>query len=177
MSLSSFSADARRRRTPRSILCLACCLAAVLLIVAPGCGKHRRDAATAEVSGQVLIDGQPLPGGMITFVASDGFPSNGIIDEKGNYKVKAPVGDVSISVDNSMLAPKRPGREAPPGMHHPRPPSGDDPGAGVTGQYVKIPLRYADPSTSGLKYTVKSGSQTYKVELSSALPPPTSGGQ
>ena len=126
-----------------------------------GCGSSRTPQ-NAEVSGKVLFQGKPLPGGKITFVAvKGGFSAVATIDENGAYQVKAPVGEVEISVSNRMLEPrggaKTMGRlaKAQPGE-----------GGPVKGQWVKIPSQYEDPSTSGLKYTVTKGSQTHDVELS-----------
>lgn len=41
----------------------------------------------------------------------------------------------------------------------------------VTGAYVFLPQRMADPSKSGLTYTVKAGAQTHDGELSDAAAP------
>ncbi len=53
------------------------------------------------------------------------------------------------------------GRKPPPGakMDEPATPT-------ITGTYVPIPEKYRSPDESGLKYTVKTGSQTYDIDLS-----------
>jgi hypothetical protein len=145
----------------RGRVCIGLSLA--LLMGMAGCTKNPRSAEHTEVTGQVLFQGKPLPGGQVTFVSlKGGFASTGIIDENGNYQVKAPVGEVEISVTNRMLQ-SRGAANAPP---HPSK-AGEDAGKALKGRWVFIPKSYEDPHTSGLKYTVTPGSQTHTIELSS----------
>jgi len=62
-----------------------CLLVAVTvgLIALSGCSDGRPERV--KVSGQVLIDDQPLTHGNIKFVPSGARPSAGIIDENGNF--------------------------------------------------------------------------------------------
>jgi hypothetical protein len=162
----------------KPILRLACCgLSLGLLIVSAGCGEHARSVQHAEVSGRVLFQGKPLPGGVVNFVAVKGaFANTGFIDENGNYTIKPPVGEVMIGVDNRMLAhgqqvgdrPKeeksiRQKKVAEAEAQQATPPKGP-----LKGRYVPIPESYTDPTTSKLTYTVKPGSQTHDIELSAA---------
>ncbi len=153
----------RERGNERAVLRLAyCCLSLCLLALAAGCGKNPRSAEHADVTGQVLFRGRPLPGGQVTFVTvKGGFAANGIIDEDGNYRIKAPIGDVQIGVTNRMLQPR--GREAPQ-THPKKAAAGDAPVP--RGQWVQIPPSYEDPHGSGLTYTVRPGPQTHDIELS-----------
>jgi hypothetical protein len=132
------------------------------------------------VSGKVLIDDKPLPGGEISFVTvKGGFASSGKIDENGNYKLSAPVGEVTITVNNAMLQGQAPHKGAkgkggggppPKELPHPKQVAADV--QPTKGHWVSIPSRYSNADTSELKYTVKEGPQTYDVKLSSAPPPP-----
>src|SRR5688572_2994584 len=83
-------------------------LAAVALAVAAaaGCGGP----APGRVTGRVLLDGKPLPGGILTFVPADfkGQSVAAALDESGNYSVDLPAGDVLVSFDNRNLAPPPP---------------------------------------------------------------------
>jgi hypothetical protein len=142
---------------------VCCCLALGLLSVMAGCGKPR-SAEHADVSGKVLFQGKPLPGGEVSFVAvNGGFASTGTIDENGNYQIKAPVGEVTIGVMNRMLASR--GVKASRLLRKTQE-EGAKQRQALKGQYVKIPSQYEDPATSGLKYTVKRGPQTHDIELS-----------
>jgi len=124
------------------------------------CGCNRGTTyQTADLSGKVTFKGQPLPGGRVTFVADKGGTStSGTIDENGNYKCSAPVGDIHIAVDNRMLEKK-----AAPGpiLHRP-----DSEGpSSLKGTYVKIPEKYYSADSSNLTLKVTSGSQTHDIPL------------
>jgi hypothetical protein len=143
----------------RAWWCLPCCL----LVLAAGC-RPSRTVEHVEVTGRVLYNGQPLPGGRVAFVTVVGaFASNGNIDEQGNYKIQAPVGDVTISVDNRMLRGQPLGKSEgmKKGAGRPEQPDPDP----VKGTYKQIPSKYYTPDTSGLTYTVTSGPQKHDIEL------------
>lgn len=154
-----------------------------LLVLMIGCGKNPHSVGHTEVSGKVLFQGKPLPGGRLSFVAvNGGFTANGVINEDGTYKINAPIGEVKIGVDNTMLRPGGGGGMAkggkktagpPQKMSHPKPPGAELKEQTVKGKWVHIPGSYADPATSGLTYTVTKGSQTHDIELPAT--PPISG--
>jgi hypothetical protein len=151
-------------------------------------GCTRSAEQQGEVSGQVTYKGKPLPGGRVTFFGTKGFTGHGIISPQGEYSLKAPLGEVQIAVDNSILKTnpewekfkgKGMGEGKSPRLKRPPSISGGAEDSqtksaeaqelqtkhGVTGIYVPIPARYVDPATSGLKFTVESGSQTHNIEL------------
>jgi hypothetical protein len=143
----------------------------LLLPVLAGCGQ-----ATGHISGKVIYKGQPLPGGRLTFRPADdrlnGVPA--VIDASGNYEATLPAGDVTIAVDNRELQPPEPGPrpKLPPGIKLPEQDgaakAAADPGAGggkLAGKYVAIPEKFYQAETSGLKYTVKTGSEQHDIEL------------
>jgi hypothetical protein len=147
-------------------------LGALLFLPAlAGCGQQ-----TGHVSGKVIYNGQPLPGGRLTFRPADPELNSvpALIGADGSYEATPPVGEVTIAVDNSELRPPEPGQR--PGL----PPGFKLPGQGgavkaggaaesaegkLTGKYVPIPEKYYQAETSGLKYTVKKGSETYDIKL------------
>ncbi len=141
-----------------------------VLLLAAGCGSSGppREVDRAEVSGKVLFKNKPLPGGRVTFVLSKGgFSASGDIDENGQYKVMAPVGDVQIGVDNRMLEPPKKDKKGK--KEAPKPPPiklpGDPDVPPPKGKYLKIPEKYADPGKSGLSYKVEKGTQTHDINL------------
>jgi hypothetical protein len=135
-----------------------------LLTLLAGCDKQPLSVEHTEVSGKVLFQGKPLPGGIVSFVAvKGGFVSSGPIDENGNYQLNAPVGDVEISVMNRMLQPSRGSKGLRPARLKKAEAKENQP---LKGRWVKIPSHFEDPHTSGLKYTVKQGPQTHDIELS-----------
>jgi hypothetical protein len=94
------------------------------------------------------------------------------IAEDGTYNVPAiTAGTYKVCVETASL---RPGQS----MMTTKPPSGvknqaDIPAGGSSpksdkshaDRYVMIPFHYAQPDTTDLTYEVKSGSQTYNIEL------------
>jgi len=135
------------------------CVPLCIFLLAAGCGSTRRNVKTAEVSGKVLLAGEPLPGGRLTFVKADGqYATSALILEDGTYSIKAPLGEVQISIDNRDLREKKkhPILSKRPGAKEPEP---------VKGTYTPIPKRYYMPASSGLTYTVREGSQEHDVLL------------
>jgi hypothetical protein len=151
------------------------CLAVGLLVPAAGCSRQKaKSVEYAEVSGKVTYKGNPLPGGRVTFVHPDGFTGVGDIDDKGNYKVNAPIGADKIGVDNTMLqkAGGFMGRRGGGGPPAKMPTLKGDPTRQdqeqphvPTGRYVNIPDKYHDPDQSGLTHTVVAGAQTHDIKL------------
>lgn len=129
------------------------CLLVLSLVVlaAGGCGGK-----TASVSGKVIYKGKPLPGGFVNFM-SEGEKSTvktSQIKEDGSYSVSGlPVGSAKISVQG--LAARR--LASLPGQGD----KNDTPQQ----KEVAVPPKYGNTETSGLKYEVKSGSQSYDIKL------------
>ncbi len=147
----------------------------LLLAALAGC-----EPAQGKVSGRVLFDGKPLPGGWVTFRPADPRQNavSAEIDAEGHYSAVLPAGDVQISVDNRELEPKSPiTLGPPPGLppdviktiggkpERPPPKAGEAPSERRSSRYVKIPDRYYALETSGLQLTVKAGEQTHDIEL------------
>jgi hypothetical protein len=145
-----------------------------------GCGSG---SVKGVVTGRVLLDGKPLPGGTITFRPDNSKepPAFAEFDSQGRFEVTVASGECKIMVDNRGLAPRAENSlkdKLPPGFP-PLPPEGQKnleklkKGGGATGitpekrdgTYVEIPKKYYDIATSGLTYTVKPGSQEHDVEL------------
>src|SRR5581483_3518786 len=141
---------------------------------AAGCGQ-----SPGHVSGQVLFNGKPLPGGYITFLPKD--PKYGSVatslDEQGHFSVTLPAGEVRVGIDNRELEPRKPIHFTPKlpasvgkaiGNPPPEPAPAAPPAAagGNSSRYVKIPDKYYDAATSGLDFKVQSGDQTHNIELS-----------
>lgn len=55
------------------------------LLLLVGCGESRQDLVP--VSGQVLIDGQPLKYGVVRFIPDNGRPSGGQLDQNGKFSL------------------------------------------------------------------------------------------
>jgi hypothetical protein len=150
----------------------------LLLPFAAGCGSGR-----GKVSGQVLYNGVPLPGGRVTFRPADP-KENSVsaeVDEQGAYEAVLPLGEVKVSIDNRQLAPRGPGAGQLPAdlplspdvrknlnsgkPDQPAPKSEGNVAKKASGNYVKIPDRYHTVETSGLQFAVESRDQKHDIEL------------
>jgi hypothetical protein len=120
------------------------------LALAAGCGPG---PGTGEVSGTVMVDGQPAPpGSSITFVPADGkSPTAGALIENGKYTTRVPVGPAKVQV----RAPKTVAK----------PKAGKQAGPGADADLVEesLPAKYNDNTT--LTYDVKPGTNTKDWDL------------
>ncbi len=160
---------------------------ALLLPLAVGCGSRK-----GTVSGTVTLDGQPLAVGTIAFIPSQG-PGASAPIEDGKYSVeRVPTGKVSVTVDanaakrqiDSFVAstqgrgpnaqysadqlahmPENAKKQVEEGKKQ-----AEEAAAKVKdlkAKYRPIPEKYAKAESSGLTLEVKSGSNTFDVQLSS----------
>jgi hypothetical protein len=147
-----------------------------LLFLAAGCSTPK-----SKVSGQVRINGTPLPGGLVTFRPENSRenPVTAILDEQGKFSVVLPVGKVLVSIDNRHLRGRTESLDALPSTL----PIADDvrkamssgPGAAKSDgdsakptaqRYVPIPPTYHEVESSGLEFTVERGEQKHDFDLS-----------
>ena len=137
------------RRRPHGLCCRA---AALLALTAAGCG-----APTGTISGKVLYQGKPLPGGYVNYMSQEGSVTKSCaIGPDGGYTVSGvPVGAAKITVQG-ILAPPRsawmkvPGRDIPEGAGRPA---------------VYVPPQYGNTDQSGLTWDVVGGGQKHDIEL------------
>src|SRR5579883_847848 len=129
-----------RRRSPWVILGIG-----MVLALMAGCGPY-----TGTVTGKVMYKGNPLPGGIVTFIHPDGRIGQGQIQEDGSYTVaQAPGGEVKCTVATVKPIPGVPKSLAS------RLPGGGKPSEPIypAGKYVPIPQKYGSAATSGLSLT------------------------
>jgi hypothetical protein len=120
--------------------------AAILALTLAGCGGGK-----GEVVGKVRFNGQALSAGRVTLVSATnpGAVAYSLILKDGTYKVTdCPSGPVRIAVQTVV---PRSGRLAVT--------------KSTAGGSLMVPVRYADPSTSGLEYTVRAGWQRHDIDL------------
>lgn len=136
-----------------------------LLMLVAGCSSK------ASISGKVTYNGEPMPGGSITFMpVQGGGGGTAKIDPKdGSYEMTSlPTGKMKIGVA-PIVQPVMPRGMKPYG---PPPGSGAPPEAlkglnsgSTEGKHVPVPQEYTDPESSSLEVEVKSGKNTHNVEL------------
>lgn len=144
----------------RRIVCFA--VIAILCSALSGCGN-----GLAQVSGQVMLDGQPVRGGAggtrvtVQFQPANGVGSTaiGLADENGNYTLATgsqdgiPPGEYVVTCSASELIQKA--------------------GAAAGSRPISDP-KYANAKTSGLKFTVQPGSNEFNIPLESPAKGPRS---
>jgi hypothetical protein len=129
-----------------------------LLLSAAGCSK-----SAGEVSGKVTLNGKPLKGGTVTFIAATGTGASAGISPDGTYKaLKVPLGDVKVIVVGPVFKMDLPAGGAAGGdtFKLPTKPSEGPPPADQI-----VPKKYADPDSSGLALTVQKGGQEFDIPL------------
>lgn len=153
------------RLARRAARLLVGCFLGWLALAATGCG-----GGVGELSGTVTAKGAPLVYGTVTVVDSDGMPHQGNIEPDGSYVVKKiPAGAAKILV----VSPEPPTK---PGQKENSIGRGDDPArynlfspelaAKVDWKkWRPIPKKYADPKTSDLTVTVRTGRNQHDIEL------------
>ena len=134
----------------------AAILLAVALSLAAGCGRGKGD-----VSGKVTYNGKPLPFGNVQFISPAGNVP-GEIKPDGTYSVTGvPVGlsKIAVNCQDPAYADYMKALSASiKDKNVPKP-------KGNPEDFDKIPRKYFDPEQSGLTYEVKSGAQTYDIDL------------
>jgi hypothetical protein len=110
-----------------------------------------------DVSGKVTYQGKAVPFGTVLIEASDGTACQGNIEQDGTYTVQGVItGEARVAVNSPnpkgiTLIYKDPNKKPPP---YP-----DVPG------WFSIPSKYETTAGSGLTVTVRSGSNTFDIEL------------
>jgi hypothetical protein len=141
----------------------------LLGLLVAGCGSK------GTISGRVLYQGKPVPGGTVIFVTKDKGAMRCPISAEGNYTIeKVPAGEVKIVVLDREMSKSgklkmvekavRSGmvkkEQLPPDIKKELESSST-----ASGQPIRIPANYADADKSGLACTVTGSTQTYDIEL------------
>ncbi len=118
----------------------------VLLCVVCGCKPS--GPATYQVNGIVTYQGEPLPLGMVMFVAKDGPPSKpATIDGQGRYQLETVAGEHAVAV---VAMPPRPGGRPDPTVE------GGIDYTGVPEVKSLIPVKYNRHHTSDITIHVEA---------------------
>ena len=131
-------------------------LLAIVLTALGGCGNGK-----GTVSEKVSYQGSSLQYGTVQFVTPGGVMV-GEIDSSGTYTIKdAPTGLAKISVTCQDPEYANYMKKLSASARDPKIAKPD----GKPEDFYKIPGKYTNPETSELAFEVKSGSQTFNIEL------------
>jgi hypothetical protein len=127
----------------------------LILSAVSGCGPR-----FGTVEGMVTVDGKPANDGTVIFSGTDNRSAAGAIRPDGHYTAeKVPVGDVKVVIHQMVMKGGGPDRPGPlKGFENP---------AATDSKPVPIPKKYQSIETSGLTYTVTSGTNDFTIDLSS----------
>jgi hypothetical protein len=127
----------------------------VLLVAGEGCSE-----ATGIVSGEVKLNGDPVPRGTITFHSRGSKPTGRFTEiNDGKYTLAGlPVGEYAVTVQSTIQPPPTTAKGAKAKTPAPK--------------TVPVPLKYSDPEKSGLTFTLKAGDNTYSPTLEGDAAPP-----
>jgi hypothetical protein len=121
-----------------------------------GCG-----GAKGTVTGKVYYKDKIVPSGLVVFLSETNHAVRSQIQEDGSYTIEdMPVGPVTIGVIQGLVyTGKKDGNMSQLGIE------GAEPREIAPTQLVPIPLKYANPKDSGVKYTVQPGNQEHDIRL------------
>ena len=126
------------------------------LVILTGCGSGA-NSKVGNVEGTVKINGVNANSGSIKFLGADGTPVTSAIQADGKYRaIGVGVGTAKVTV------------EGPPPVAKTNTPTVKDMGMGgmaPVANPILIPAKFNKDDTSGLTFPVKSGSNTYDVDL------------
>ncbi len=109
----------------------------------------KREKKSANVSGTVTLDGQPIEGAVITLISQKGQPAaQGRTNAVGKYALKTMKGDPRIPAGAFVVTVSKTGRDAASGK-----------------EKQLLPLKYSLPGTSGLTVQVTPGINIFDFEL------------
>jgi hypothetical protein len=118
-----------------------------------GCGPHQQ---IHPVSGTVTFQGKPVTAGTIRFCNPQAVVDmTAQLQSDGRYEVLMAKG-AGLPEGIYQVAVMPPGVELPPGPMKERP---------KPKEYPNIPLRYRQPSTSGVTLSVKSGDNRLDLDM------------
>jgi hypothetical protein len=130
-----------------------CVLLSMLIFGCSSGTTYTYDGPTGEVTGKVTFKGSPVSVGQVNFQSTHGAAS-GEIEEDGTYTLTylgrsgIPVGDFLVYVTPPRTESTEAQEEVPSTVSHPM-----------------IPEKYQMASTSGLKFSVKEGANTYDIAM------------
>jgi hypothetical protein len=147
-------------------------LLASLLFATLSCGPGYHERGI--VRGKVTFAGGGVAGATVAFTTSDNRNGVALTNEKGEYEMKdAPLGECTVTISSPKVSPemrmmgsKMKMPEAPKGMSMPDQPEGAKEIPKLDFKKLKpLPDKYEKTETSGLKFTVQRGEQTYDIPL------------
>ena len=135
------------------------------VVLATGCGQvaHEIPDTGATLEGAITLNGKPIPLALI-IVRSENATSDFVVREEGKYKVPSvPLGLVKIGVDTEAMRGEVISRSMANAYKGPDGKIKEEQTKKL--KFIPVPIKYADPDTSGLVFEIKKGSNTFDIIL------------
>ena len=135
------------------------------VVMATGCGQvaHEIPDTGATLEGSITLNGNPIPLALI-IVRSQSATSDSVVREEGKYKVPSvPLGLVKIGVDTEAMRGEVISRSMANAYKGPDGKIKEEQAKKL--KFIPVPIKYADPDTSGLEFEIKKGSNTFDIIL------------
>lgn len=136
-----------------------------------GCGGGSfKPKPTALVTGEITLNGAKLPAGsQITFLSADGVAASSEVSADGTFMLKAGLGINQISVSSGDSSSSSEGSMSPEQKMHESQKKlqelKENKGKLPEGPKTAIPLKYGNPTSSGIKFEVKEGQNQFSQNL------------
>lgn len=144
-------------------------LAATALVLLPGCGSRPSRPGRGTVWGKVLLEGEPLQGGVIHFVQGDKKVAALWISAAGIYSGEIPTGPTKVAIETDSVkyrdraAMLEKWKEKNPDLIEKKKKELNLPLPKFI--YREIPEHYTDPDKSGLSVDIVAGEQRHDFKL------------
>ncbi len=140
---------------------------AAAALAATSCGKFVREEKLPEtgatLEGTITYGNEPIQFAMIQ-IKSAGGATTGSVKEDGRYHVEnVPVGEIQIGVNTSAAMGEFQSKMMAAGVYKGTEAHGKGKVQGP--RFVAVPEKYFNPDTSGLKTTIKKGTNTYDIVI------------
>jgi len=136
---------------------------AVLTACLAGCNSYesRLPETGATLEGTIKLGADTVPMALVVVVGPTGSATGQI--EGGHYRVEnVPLGDVKIGVNTDAVRGQLISQQMAQGYKGPGGKGGSRP---PPPKFIDVPKKFAEPETSGVKTTVKSGANTFDIAL------------
>ena len=125
--------------------------------------EHEIPDTGATLEGAITLNGKPIPLALI-IVRSENATSDFVVREEGKYKVPSvPLGLVKIGVDTEAMRGEVISRSMANAYKGPDGKIKEEQAKKL--KFIPVPIKYADPDTSGLEFEIKKGSNTFDIIL------------
>jgi hypothetical protein len=117
----------------------------------------------ATLEGTIKYGDEPVDYAMLQVMGANSV-ATGTVQEDGRYRVEnAPIGEVRIAVNTAAAQGQYQSKMMASGVY--KGPEAKGKGKVVGLKFVKVPEKYANPDTSGIKTTVNKGANTYDIVI------------